>query len=105
MISLFINNKTSSKKIISTLGNQTTVNLNPSINLDDNKKYQLRLLSFNCVYCMPNVTTKNNTFKYTFDSNTHSIIFDTALYSLDDINMQVSLYTEISNNGNDALLI
>ena len=105
MISLFVNNKTSSNKIISALGNQTTVNLNPSITLDDNKKYQLRLLSFNCVYCMPNVTTKNNTLTYTFNSNTHSIIFDTGLYSLDDINMQVSLYTEISNNGNDASLI
>ena len=49
MISVFINNNPSNIKIISLLGNQVTINLNPGITLDDNKKYQLRLLNMNCV--------------------------------------------------------
>ena len=105
MISLFINNNPSSNKIISSLGNQVTINLNPGITLDDNKKYQLRLLNINCVYSMPNITTKNNTLKYTYAGNTHSIVFDTGLYSLNNINIQISLYTAIGNNGGDLNLI
>ena len=90
MLSIFVNNNPSSNKIINTLGNQVTLNLNPGISLDDNKKYQLRLLNMNCVYSMPNITTKNNTLKYIFGGNTHLIIFDTGLYSLNDINIQIS---------------
>ena len=63
MLSVFINYNPSNNKIISLLGNQVTINLNPGITLDDNKKYQLRLLNMNCVYSMPNITTKNNTLK------------------------------------------
>ena len=105
MLSIFINNNPSSNKIISSLGNQVTINLNPGIALDDNKKYQLRLLNMNCVYSMPNITIKNNTLKYIYGGNTHSIVFDTSLYSLNDINIQISLYTSIGNNGGDASLI
>ena len=64
MLSIFINNNPSSNKIISSLGNQVTLNLNPGIALDDNKKFQLRLLNMNCVYSMPNITIKSNTIKY-----------------------------------------
>ena len=105
MLSLFINNNKSNNKIVSSLGNQVTINLNPAINLDDNKKYQLRLLNANIVYCMPNVTILNNTLKYTFSGSTYSLVFDTGLYSLDDINAEVSMYTSLSGNGNDANLI
>ena len=66
MLIIFVNNNPSSNKIINTLGNQVTLNLNPGISLDDNKKYQLRLLNMNCVYSMPNITTKNNTLKYIY---------------------------------------
>ena len=59
----------------------------------------------NCVYSMPNITIKNNTLKYIYGGNTHSIVFDTGLYSLNDINIQISLYTSIGNNGGDASLI
>ena len=77
-----------------------TINLNPAINLDDDKKkYQLRLLNAYIVYCMPNVTTLNNTLKYTFSGNTYSSVFDTGLYSLEDINAEISMYTSLAGNG------
>jgi len=105
MLSLFINNNPSTNKIISPLGNQVIVNLNPPILLDEKKKFELRLLNANIVYCMPNVSSNNNTLTYIFQGITHNIIFDNGLYSLDDINITVGLYTAIGNNGGDGSLI
>jgi hypothetical protein len=105
MISLFVNNDTSYNKIISALGNQVILSLNPPILLDDKKKYEMRLLNANIVYCMPNVTSVNNTLTYTYQGYTHNIVFDTGIYSLDDINVNISLYTAIGNNGGDGNLI
>ena len=43
MLSIFVNSNLSSNKIINTLGNQVTLNLNPGVSLDDKK-------NINCVY-------------------------------------------------------
>ena len=99
MISLYITNATGNNKEISPLGNSVTLN-NLTLQLDEKKKYTMRLLQSNIVYCSPNVfTDKNNklTYKYT-DSQSNpqtqkTIEFDQGLYSLDDINSKVSLYT------------
>ena len=63
MQSIFINNtiEYNTSKRVNTTGNEVTISLNPRISLDDDKKYQLRLLSASIVYCMPNINqTKNN---------------------------------------------
>ena len=109
MLSLFINNNQSNQKIINPTGNQVTVNLNPPIILDDNKDYQIRLLNSSITYCMPNVTSKNNTLSYMFNYNgtqtQRTLTFDDGLYSINDINFTISRFTEIGMNGNDASLI
>ena len=105
MISIFANNSAGNGKVINTLGSQIKLNLNPPIMLDDRKKYELRVINANIVYCTPNVTSANNILSYTFGGHTHNIIFDTGLYALTDINIVVSLYTGIGNNGGDPNLI
>ena len=61
MISLYITNATGNNKQVSPLGNSVTVQLGTKIKLDDKKKYHMRLLQSNIVYCSPNVfTDKNN---------------------------------------------
>ena len=106
MISLYITNATGENKDVSSLGNRVTLN-NLSINLDNKKKYHMRLLQSNIVYCSPNVFTDTNnklTYKYT-DSQINpqvqkTITFDQGLYSLDDINTKISLYTSaLEANG------
>ena len=106
MISLYITNAAGNNKEISPLGNSVTLN-NLTLQLDEKKKYTMRLLQSNIVYCSPNVfTDKNNklTYKYT-NSQTNpqsqkTIEFDQGLYSLDDINSKISLYTSaLEGNG------
>ena len=105
MISIFANNATGANKTVSTLGNRVKLNFAPSIPLDDKVDYELRLISGNIVYCMPNFTSSNNTLTYIFRGTTHTITFDTGLYALSDINNIVSLFTGISNNSGDPNFI
>ena len=46
MLSIFIKNNPSNNKIISSLGNQVTINLNPGITLDDNKKIPITFIEY-----------------------------------------------------------
>ena len=108
MVTLFINNSAGTNKYISPTGNQVTVQLNRPIELDDGD-YQLQVLNANICYCIPNITTSNNTLKYTFvDTNsvvqTKTITFDIGLYAINDINSTISLFTQLSSNGNNDTL-
>ena len=107
MITLFIDNSlTTTNKIVNTTGNQVTNFYKPTIILDDKKKYELRLVSASIVYCVPNITSKNNKLVYkTSDNVTHTFLFDSGLYSLDDINLQIALFTMKLANGNDMGLL
>ena len=47
---LFINNSDSNARV-SSIGNVSTINLNPPIILDSNKTYSARVLSAQILYC------------------------------------------------------
>src|ERR1039457_6571212 len=101
MISIFFNNSKHSNKTVNSLGNQVTVNLNPPLLISDKKNYHLGLLQANIVYCQPNVFVgKSNWLTYMYTSSKFSpqsektIAFDTGLYTIDDINRKISLYTD-----------
>ena len=68
-------------------------------------KYEMRLLSASIVYCEPNIssTLKNNKLDYNVDGTNFSITFPNGLYSLKDINTQISLFT--LENNSDASMI
>ena len=63
MYSLYINNNAnSSNKIVNSTGSSVTCYFNPPIQLNPDKKYEMRLLQANLVYCQPNITSANNNF-------------------------------------------
>ena len=105
MISLFISNSPSTNKVISNNGSSVTTSLTPPILLNPNKKYEMRLLSASIVYCEPNIssTLNNNKLDYNVDGTNFSITFPSGLYSLNDINTQISLFT--LENNSDASMI
>jgi hypothetical protein len=93
MYSLYLNNSPSANKTINKTANSITCYFNPSIDLDPKKRWEMRLLQANIVYCSPNITSKNNVFSYTYDSIVYTHTFDTGLYSLVDINSQIARWT------------
>ena len=99
MISLYITNKAGSGKSVSNLGNSVTISLNQPILLDEKKKYNMRLLQANIVYCSPNVYTNvNNALTYTYKASTKTITFDQGLYSIEDINYKIAVATKADFN-------
>ena len=103
MISLYITNKKADGKTVTSIGNSVTVNLNKPILLDEKKNYNMRLLQANIVYCSPNVFANvNNVLSYTYNSIPFTITFDQGLYSIDDINTKISIFT-LANNSNESL--
>ena len=53
---------------------------------------------------MPNVDARNNKLKYIPSDNvTHEMTFDIGLYSIEEVNFRISLFTGI-NNGSDDLI-
>ena len=99
MISLYITNKAGSGNSVSTLGNSVTINLNQPILLDEKKKYNMRLLQANIVYCSPNVYTNvNNVLSYSYNNVAKTITFDQGLYSIEDINYKIQVSTKADFN-------
>jgi len=71
MQSILVTNSPSSNKVVNNTGNKVTISFSVPINLDDGKQYQLRLLQGEITYCMPNITSKNNKFKYSYNSTNY----------------------------------
>ena len=102
MINLFITNTPSANKIVNAKGNQVTLNLQTPISLDDNKTYELRVLSCSVVFCFPNVTRQNNVFKYTYNNTPYLHNLDVGLYTLDSLNVAIAILT-LQDTGNEDL--
>jgi len=81
------------------MANSITCYFNPPIELDPKKKWEMRLLQANIVYCSPNITSSNNVFSYVYNGVTHTHEFDTGLYSLVDINNQIGRWNVQDTNG------
>jgi len=90
MYSLYINNSNSPNKTVNSTGNSVTCSFNPAIQLNPDKKYEMRLLQANIVYCQPNITSANNQFSYTYNSTVYTHTFPTGLYQLSDISNQIA---------------
>ena len=99
MFPLFITNQSGPNKNIFNNGASVTTTLSPPIILNPNKKYQMRLLQAAIVYCQENISAalNNNTLSYSVDGVTYNMTFADGLYSLQDINNQLSLFTNTNN--------
>ena len=100
-------------KFISPLGSEITLYFKDPLRLDPTKKYEISVLRAAIVYCVPNISSalKNNKLTYsyidTITSNleTRTITMDNGLYSLNDINFKISLFTsQMNNSQNDSLI-
>ena len=89
---MYINNTIEPNKTINSKGNKVSLNLASSIDLSK-MKYKMRLLQSSITYCMPNIDSTNNLFKYTYNSIVHSFLLETGLYTLDSINKAISSET------------
>ena len=99
MFSLYINNDSNQYKQVNTTANRINLQLQPPIILDTkhNQKYQLRVISSNIVYCHPNITTKNNTFRYKYNNVWYDKTLPTGIYALKNINDTVARITNAQN--------
>ena len=103
MINLFISNSPAPNKIINSTGNKVTINLQTPIELATDKTYEARLLQASIIYCMPNITSKNNLFKYKYNNNVvHTYNIPVGLYTLDSLNKTIALLT-LQQVGNESV--
>ena len=97
MISIYVNNTPSQYKTINSTYNSVTLQLQPPILLDPNKKYQLRVLNANVVYCQPNITSANNKFSYWVNGVNYVKTIPIGLYGITDIDNTIARYTTAQN--------
>lgn len=102
-ITLFIDNTATDSVKVNNTGNQITTILNPPIHLDNKKKYVLRVISPQILYCFSNVFTDvNDKVYYTKDNQPYRIVFPQGIYTLNSINEEISRQTN-DNNSNPYL--
>ena len=77
--------------IMSGATSRFTTKYSPSISLDPKKKYEAALLSIDLYNSIPNITEKNNVFRYTPDNgqNWKTILLATGAYELSAINAEI----------------
>ena len=99
---LFISNTPTTNKIINSTGNKVQWNLTTPINLDDGKQYTLSVSQAQIVYCMPNITNKNNLFKYSFNGTKYTYNIPTGMYDLNALNVVLYNITLTNNNNSEV---
>ena len=99
---LFISNTPTTNKIINSTGNKVQWNLTTPINLDDGKQYTLSVSQAQIVYCMPNITNKNNLFKYSFNGTKYTYNIPTGMYDLNSLNVVLYNITLTNNNNSEG---
>lgn len=72
---------------------------NPPIQLNKKKSYEMSLVNLETYYSIPNISSKNNTFKYSPDggANWSTITIPTGSYDIEDINDVIQ--REMKANG------
>ena len=80
--------KSSFQVILNSSKSSFKTKFNPSIELDNTRKYEIALINLETYYSFPNITEINNKFRYSHD-NGHTwsiIIIPTGCYELSDLN-------------------
>ena len=100
-------------KFVNNIGSEITLYFSYPLRLGNNPKgYEICVRRSSIVYCTPNISAalKNNKLTYSFKDVTNTVVqqtitFDDGLYSLNDINLKISLFTSQINNSQDSQLI
>ena len=99
MFSLYINNTSAPNKYVDSNGSTVRINLDPPIILDPKKKYQLRVLQANVVYCEPNVTSQYTAFSYVVNGTTYNKTIPVGVYGIAELNTTINNITNAVNNA------
>ena len=62
---------------------------NPTLELNKTKNYEMALVNLETVWSFPNVTEKNNLFKFSKGSVVHRILIEKGAYELSAINRYI----------------
>ena len=91
--------KDSFKIIVSDNTTDFNTKFNPPIQLNKNKSYEMALVNLETYYSIPNITSRNNTFKYSPDGGENWMTVDipTGSYDIEDINSVIQ--REMKANG------
>ena len=85
--------------VVSNCGNncQIKTKFNPPLELDPNKQYEMALVNLETYWSFPNVTEKNNLFKFSDLKENYSILIPKGAYELAQINQYIQV--EMKNLG------
>ena len=72
--------------VISDKENRINTRFNPTLELDKNKSYEMALVNLESYWSFPNVTEKNNLFKFSNGKVVHRILIEKGAYELSEIN-------------------
>ena len=80
--------KDSFQVIVSDDTTRFTKKLNPPIQLKKNRPYEIALVNLETFYSIPNITHKNNSFRYSPSGGAdwHTVDIPTGCYDIEDIN-------------------
>lgn len=104
-IPIFLDSSAPGSSVSGSGGNILNVYISPPLKLDRSKKMDFKAISGSLWNVVPNVgpNFNNNVFEFTYNSTTHTYVFPTGLYSIDDI--QETLSNFLVNDGLTANLI
>ena len=97
-------NKTSFQIIVSGNKSKFTTRLNPTLQLDRDKEYEIALVNFETYYLFPNIDETNNVFVYSTDNGNWwaKIKIPGGSYKIDDINNTIQ--HEMEKRGHHDLI-
>ena len=104
MISLFITN--SDTNVSSNDGSQITLNLNPPIVLDPNKKWFCAVTECDIVYCFANIFAGvNDRFTYVYNGTTRIGTFPQGLFTVDAMQQRINMIIATQDNDPNLFVL
>ena len=96
--------KDSFQIIVSDDSTRFKTRFNPPIQLNKKKSYEIALVNLETYYSIPNITSKNNVFRYSADegANWLSITIPTGSYDIEDINDVIQREMKANDHWDEA---
>ncbi len=82
-----------------------TTRFNPPLQLDKSKRYEMALVNLETYWSFPNISEKNNQFKFTDGVATHEIFIETGGYELVQLNAYIQTRMEELGYPKDSITI
>ena len=86
--------------VVSGKNSNIITRFNPSLELAEKSNYEIALINLETYYSFPNITAKNNIFRYSIDNgkNWNDIIIRAGSYELNQINTEILRQMEVNKH-------